>query len=1018
MNPRVGIARSCWNRSAVVALGLLCITSSARAGEASKLPANVHTAPVVNAQAKRINYSREELQNLESRSTTQGDRVAQTATAQGFVPSPADTTRPFWQFAIFGSGIGASNIVFGLPAVAGRGREVIIGGNSASHFGGDDFWHVIRRTEKTGNYDQVFVSNTYSATIKRIAVGNVVGDAQQEIAVMLADGRVYLYDLATKKELGYSGTGASGAEGLSLTDLDGDGRSELIVTTTNDLRVCSGSGDLLWEVPGAGGYDVVVGQMDTDASLEIAATNGTVVDAATRAGQWTRTGGFGADLELAPIPGGTYQQLIAAAAWYDVYAYDVGKELPRWSIRAQLDIGALAVADVNNDGTPEVIIGDGQWGSIHVYDLVTQARKWKTANPEHGVTNIAVGDVDNDGVVDLLWGAGWSSTGSDHFFVASTTGAHAIKWQSIDLQGPFVGPAIGDLDGDGQAELVFCSVQSDSGYSSGRILVFDLATLSLRAMSAPVVDNRAWTGVHDFKLRDVEGDGRMEIVLAADNLYNGVVEIYGFDSSNAFTLKWTNTTRPEGSPFYFVELADLDDDGTVEIIAANGVEHTGSEGVYVYIFDLDAPAKSWRSVNMAGGFRAATGLVVDDLDGNGTEEIAALVSTGDLYTFDGPTRELRSLVQATGGTALSNRRSASGLVLADSAGMAHFLKYANEDYTENFSRDLGEMFTGINVLADGALWVGTGGTLTLRVPLSYTTVTWQSPFFGSGFGRFVATDVRKGQRRVFSSARHAVAGFVYGSAGPNLLNISTRSAVQTGDNVLIGGFIIGGDEPKKVIVRGLGPSLPVDGKLADPTLVLNQGDTMIAVNDNWKSSQRDDIEATSIPPTHDLEAAIIRTLQPGQYTAVLRGQGSSTGVGLMEVFDLGQGTTSTMANISTRGSVATGDDVMIGGLILGGGAGQATVVVRAIGPSLKESGISDALDDPMLELRNADGATIQSNDDWRQSQQQSLIDSGVPPANDRESALITKLPPGNYTAIVRGKNNSSGVGLVEVYNLR
>jgi hypothetical protein len=202
------------------------------------------------------------------------------------------------------------------------------------------------------------------------------------------------------------------------------------------------------------------------------------------------------------------------------------------------------VADVDNDGVPEVIIGDGQWGTVHVRDLNTQASKWEANNPEHGVTNIAVGDVDDDGVVELLWGAGWTSTGADYLYVANTTGGHDIKWQSIDLQGPFLGPAIGDLDGDGQPELVICSLYSNSSYDSGRILVFELATLALRGISDPVVDDVAWTGVHDLKLRDVQGNGRMQIIIGADYLYDGAIEIYRFDSNNTFTRVWTNSTRP------------------------------------------------------------------------------------------------------------------------------------------------------------------------------------------------------------------------------------------------------------------------------------------------------------------------------------------------------------------------------------------------------------------------------------------------------------------------------------------
>src|SRR5438067_13813976 len=587
-------------------------------------PVNAFGVVVRDAAGSPVNYSRSDLTKMESESLVRNaasPEIADSPTApQGFIPSAPGGAAPFWQYAIFGSGIGASNIVVA-PAAGGLPPQIIIGGNSKNDFGGDDFWQVIQRSSTTGNYDQLFVSPIYSAVIKRIALGNVTGDSQPEIVVMLADGRIYLYDFATKAELGYISTGLTGLEGLSVTDLNGDGVAELIVTTANDLFVFSGNGVLLWQLAGAGGLDVVAGQMDLDPAIEIATTKGVVTDSVTHTAQWTRSGGFGARLKLAPIAGASYQQLIAADAWYTVYAYDVATQLPRWSISTPQDIGAIQVADVDNDGVPELLIGDGQWGKVRVYDLNTQAKKWEANNPEHGVTNIAVADVDNDGVPDLIWGAGWSSTGADFFYVASTTDAHAIKWQNVYLEGPFLGPVIGDLDGDGKAELVICT-----GSAGGRILVFDLATGAFRGIS-PV--STSVLGPRDIKLRDLEGDGRAEIVLATDHFYDGAIEVYSFDTSNTFTLKWTNPTRPAGSPFSFVDVADLDGNGTSEIIAGNSVYTSGSEGVFVYIFDYPSTSTPWRSVKMAGS-NSMTGLVVADLDGNGSKDIAALVSNGDL----------------------------------------------------------------------------------------------------------------------------------------------------------------------------------------------------------------------------------------------------------------------------------------------------------------------------------------------------------------------------------------------------
>ncbi|HEY5075308.1 MAG TPA: putative Ig domain-containing protein [Pyrinomonadaceae bacterium] len=266
---------------------------------------------------------------------------------------------------------------------------------------------------------------------------------------------------------------------------------------------------------------------------------------------------------------------------------------------------------------------------------------------------------------------------------------------------------------------------------------------------------------------------------------------------------------------------------------------------------------------------------------------------------------------------------------------------------------------------------------------------------------------------------------------PQLLNISTRMRVLTGNNVLIGGFIVTGTEPKNVIIRGIGPSLGalgLSGVLADPTLELHQPDGTVVTNDNWKinaqtgQSQEADIRATTIPPTDDLESAIVATLPPGNYSAVLAGKNQTSGIGVVEVYDLGQAANSQLANISSRGFIDTGDNVMIGGFIVGGGTGgsNAKVIVRALGPSVPVAG---ALGDPTLEVHDASGTIVASNDNWKtrpdgSSQQAEIEATTIPPTNDLDSALVASLPPGNYTAVVRGINNTTGVGLVEVYNLQ
>ena len=260
------------------------------------------------------------------------------------------------------------------------------------------------------------------------------------------------------------------------------------------------------------------------------------------------------------------------------------------------------------------------------------------------------------------------------------------------------------------------------------------------------------------------------------------------------------------------------------------------------------------------------------------------------------------------------------------------------------------------------------------------------------------------------------------------LNISTRLRVDLGANVLIAGFINPGPDTKSVIIRGIGPSLSgLTGVLPDPSLQLFSGGSQLYHNDNWKIdsvtglSQQAAIEATGIPPTNDLESAILyNSLAPGAYTAILSGIDSSTGIGLVEVYDLDQIGGAQLANISTRGLVEVGNNVMIGGFILGPAKSlPAGVVVRAIGPSLASGGIANPLPDPFLELHDGSGTLLSSNDNWMDDpNQQTIADFGLAPSDTNESALFAIPPPGNYTAIVRGANETTGVGLVEVYRLQ
>lgn len=266
----------------------------------------------------------------------------------------------------------------------------------------------------------------------------------------------------------------------------------------------------------------------------------------------------------------------------------------------------------------------------------------------------------------------------------------------------------------------------------------------------------------------------------------------------------------------------------------------------------------------------------------------------------------------------------------------------------------------------------------------------------------------------------SVSGLTFAPGAAALGNMSTRVAVGTGDNVGIGGFIIRGTVSKPVLVRGIGPSLTTPpGVLADPVLELFNGQGIsLARNDNWRDSpQAAQIAATGIAPSNDKESAILQTLVAGAYTAVLSGANGSTGIGLVETYDLALGNGAQLANISTRGLVQGGDRILIGGVIISGSAPQR-LVFRAIGPDLSNSRVPNPLANPMLDIRNANGTSAGSNDDYKSAGQTTeLAQNGLTPGDDRDSALITDLSPGAYTALVSGANNTSGIALVEIYNL-
>jgi uncharacterized delta-60 repeat protein len=307
-----------------------------------------------------------------------------------------------------------------------------------------------------------------------------------------------------------------------------------------------------------------------------------------------------------------------------------------------------------------------------------------------------------------------------------------------------------------------------------------------------------------------------------------------------------------------------------------------------------------------------------------------------------------------------------------------------------------------NFLGDGIRQSGSNTwTLTgVNLPLGQNSYIRARGFYRSG------TD--SGSESITESVRNV---FLI----PTFGNISTRARVETGDNAMIGGFIITGTQSKTVIVRGIGPSLSVPGALADPIIeVHGPSGELLATNDNWRDDpNKQHVIDSGLAPGNDSESALWGIINPGSYTVILRGKNDTTGIGVFEAYDLDQAADSQLANVATRGFVQTGDNVLIGGVIVLG-QNAHRVIVRAIGPSLSVAG---RLGDPTLELHDGNGALIVANDNWRSDQAAEIIATTIPPSNDLESAIVGNLAPGNYTAVVRGVNGATGIAVVEAYAL-
>lgn len=715
------IRRSAAVTPAAFAFSLLTLNSSAQqVGTAfardRAVPLNAYGVPLTTPRGRPLEYDRLQLQDQEASWIARGGTID---------PGPrggceGSGVEPEWKWFDMGTGIGDR----GLSVADALGSPEVVLACGGAGFYGSRYWQIRRFDSGTGTYQQRFTSPVYEPGIERLVAADFSGDGSAEVFVA-AGGVLELWDQATHRKVGEFSC-PSGVNALKAADVVPGGALELVLCTSGATQVRAADGALLQSFS-AGGADFAVGQMDADRAIEIALSSGAVLDTGAGSTQWTYGDGFGSHVEAGDIDDDGLDEVLFANAWGTAWAIDVDSQLPKWSLSI-FNVGATDLADVDDDGQLEFVIGEAQWGHQLIYDTTTRTVEASIHNPEHGTTETLCADADGDGVKEILWGAGFSSTGEDRFFVGDwVTETH--KWSSIDLDGPFRAPTIVDLDGDGSDEILTISNESDSGYGSGRMLVFDAETFALQSMSDEVAGGLGWSGTHEVRPVDLDGDGDLEIVVATSRTYDGVIAAYDYDGST-FTELWTILENSTSTAFLDVEAADIDGDGAIEVVASSSNN--------VYIYDAATQALEWTSPFSLQAMIPE--VAIANVDDDPALEVVALASDGDVAVWDGQTQATEALLPLGASTLdLAEQPMGPDVLRFGIGGDLVSYRHDGAAFTEISRVTLSsEAIESVTLRLSSAVFAGIDGTLRL-FELGSGMEFWRScRVYGDAFGDGVA----------------------------------------------------------------------------------------------------------------------------------------------------------------------------------------------------------------------------------------------------------------------------------------
>jgi hypothetical protein len=844
----------------------------------------------------------------------------------------------------------------------------------------------------------------------------VANSASNGVSILLASGAAS-FAAVTNFSVG------TNPVAVAVGDFNGDGKEDLAVANldSNNVSILLGDGAGSFGpasnlVAGTNPVWVTVGDFNGDGRQDLAVANSNSATVSVFLGNGS--GGFAAAANFAagPAPssvavgdfnGDSKQDLVIAnSITAGTVSVLLGDGTGGFSAATTFNVGnkpaAIVVGDFNGDSKQDLAVANEISANVSILSGNGTGGFGAPTNfsAGSGPRSLALGDFNGDGKPDLAV----ANQGSNSVTFLSGDGAGSFTSSSTTSAGAGSRSlAVGDFNGDGKQDLAVANLFSNNV----SVLVRDC--LPLPVITSPFIASPTVGQPFTYQFQTL-----LPATLGVTGLPPGLIfdpalsAIVGTPTAAGTVSATLNATNAAGTTSATLSL-NIQPAPTVGPMIISSTAATGRTGQPFNFQVLTSGGSADARLSVAG---LPPGFSFDPQTGQIFGTAAADSSTAVLLTITDGSQTTNATLQLT----YVSDPTIPIIVSPNSAAVVPGKPF-NYTIAAPSSADPSDttIFGLVGTLPPGLTFNAQTGVISgTFTPNSGTSVEKINLSGG------IVTNVQ-----IFATNSHGTCTIQLSFFVPTgSVNISTRLSVGTGDNVLIGGFIITGNAPKRIIVRAISSSLKnvgVQGALDDPTLTLHDSNGILGFNDNWRDSQENEVIATTIPPSDDRESAIVATVSPGPYTAVVRGKNNLIGIALVEIYDLGTASIDTssvakLAQISTRGTVLTNDDVMIGGFIIEGQATQ--VLVRAIGPELTGFGVAGALQDTVLELRDGSGALLSMNDDWKGNQEQEIKNTGIPPGDPRESAILATVSPGPYTAIVRGKGNTTGIALVEVYSLQ